>query len=62
MKYSNDPIGNRTRHLPACSAVPQPREERGSGGLLSYDTWQSTSAQMRRKVGLFCQTVTPDHK
>jgi hypothetical protein len=24
MKNSNDPIGNRTRNLPACSAVPQP--------------------------------------
>jgi hypothetical protein len=24
MKYSNDTIWNRTHHLPACSAVPQP--------------------------------------
>jgi hypothetical protein len=24
MKNHNDPIGNRTRDLPACSAVPQP--------------------------------------
>jgi len=24
MKNSNDNIGNRTRDLPACSAVPQP--------------------------------------
>ena len=24
MKNSNDSIGNRTRDLPACSAVPQP--------------------------------------
>ena len=24
MKYSNDTIGNRTRDLPACRAVPQP--------------------------------------
>ena len=24
MKNSNDPIGNRTRGLPACSTVPQP--------------------------------------
>ena len=23
-KHSNDTIGNRTRDLPACSAVPQP--------------------------------------
>jgi len=26
MKNSNDTIGNRTRKLPACSAVPQPTE------------------------------------
>jgi len=25
MKHSNDTIGDRTRDLPACSAVPQPR-------------------------------------
>jgi len=25
MKNSNDNIGNRTRDLPACSAVPQPK-------------------------------------
>jgi hypothetical protein len=24
MKYSSDTIGNQTRYLPACSAVPQP--------------------------------------
>jgi len=24
MKNRNDPIGNRSRDLPACSAVPQP--------------------------------------
>jgi hypothetical protein len=24
MKNSNDTVGNRTRDLPACSAVPQP--------------------------------------
>ena len=26
MKYSNDTIGNQTRDLPACGAVPQPTE------------------------------------
>jgi hypothetical protein len=31
MKNSNDTIGNRTRDLPACSAVPQPT-------LLNFDT------------------------
>jgi len=28
MKNSNDTIGNRTRDLPACSAVPQPTVSR----------------------------------
>ena len=36
MKNSNDTIGNRTRDLPACSAVPQPtalpRASNGGGG------------------------------
>ena len=28
MKNSNDTVGNRTRNLPACSAVPQPTAPR----------------------------------
>jgi len=41
MKKSNDTIGNRTRDLPACSAVPQPTapprapENQCSAGLYS---------------------------
>jgi hypothetical protein len=30
MKNSNDTIGNRTRDLPACSAVPQPTAAPGA--------------------------------
>jgi len=30
MKNSNDTIGNRTRDLPACSAVPQPAAPPGA--------------------------------
>ena len=30
MKDSNDTIGNRTRDLPACSAVPQPTAPPGA--------------------------------
>jgi hypothetical protein len=53
MKKSNDSIGNRTRDLPACSAVPQPTAPTGvtvvetcllnytassfSGAVSSYD-------------------------
>ena len=40
MKNSNDIIGNRTRNLPACRAVPQPTaSKRGySVGLLVRNT------------------------
>jgi len=34
MKNSNDTIGNRTRDLPACSAVPQPTESPRARKLL----------------------------
>jgi hypothetical protein len=29
MKNSNDTVGNRSRDLPVCSAVPQPLRHRG---------------------------------
>ena len=35
MKNSNDTIGNRTRDLPACSAVPQPTAPPRTPGLYS---------------------------
>jgi len=39
MKNSNDNIGNRTRDLPACSAVPQfHRQGRGTNRGYSSDT------------------------
>jgi len=34
MKNSSDNIGDRTRDLPGCSAVPEPNE-RGTGCLVS---------------------------
>ena len=36
MKNSNDTIGNRTRDLPACSAVPQPTVS--TRALTNYET------------------------
>ena len=38
MKNSNDTIGNRTRDLPACSAVPQPTAPRRVPGRWTNDT------------------------
>ena len=40
MKNPNDPIGNRTRDLPACSAVPQPAAPNHKGRRL-YISWLS---------------------
>ena len=39
MKNANDTIGNRTRDFPACSAVPEPTDERGctNGAFLSEE-------------------------
>ena len=36
MKNSNGTIGNRTRDLPACSAVPQPTAPPGASYLHKY--------------------------
>ena len=36
IKNSNDKIGNRTRDLPACSAVPQPTAPLRNPEALSY--------------------------
>jgi hypothetical protein len=33
MKNSNDPVGNRTRELSVCIAVPQPTAPEASGGV-----------------------------
>jgi len=41
-KNSSDTIGNRTRDLPACSAVPQPTAP--PRGLLSGDDGQKSPA------------------
>jgi hypothetical protein len=51
MKNSNDTIGNRTRDLPACSAVPQPtapaRAPVGKVISLKYHVCQTGSYEKR---------------
>ena len=56
MKNPNDPIGNRIRDLPACSAVPQPttsprapefKKENNKNMSSPYNMWQA------KKKGLF---------
>jgi hypothetical protein len=51
VKNSNDTIGNRTRDLPACSAVPQPtatlRQPQIPHGMASDRTPASTAADRR---------------
>jgi len=47
MKNSNDTIGNRTRDIPACSAVPQPTAPPRAPGRLQgvhYSKWSAIQA------------------
>ena len=53
MKNSNDNIGNRTRDLPACSAVPQPTtppRPPDTGGVLQNNqlcgTWVEAGVRL----------------
>jgi hypothetical protein len=39
MKYPNDHIGNRTRDLPPCSAVPQPTAPPSNSTISNSDTY-----------------------
>ena len=50
MKNSNDTIGNRTRVLPACSAVPQPTVPLRAPYMYIYHT---VSLQVAALLGLF---------
>ena len=61
MKNSNDTIGNRTRNLPACSAVPQPTAPPSAPGrnvLLTnvmnskyFSVWKSKNSFNRKYIG-----------
>jgi hypothetical protein len=55
IKNSNDTIGNRTRDLPACSAMPQPAAPPRASmyliGTLKLDELQS----YQRKINFFFQ-------
>ena len=53
MKNSNNTIGNRTRDLPACSAVPQPTAlPRVPIGHRTYRLVSAVSARLSRKLEL----------
>jgi len=41
MKNSKDIIGNRTRYLPACSAVPQPTAPPAACPKACFTSWQT---------------------
>ena len=47
MKYSNDAIGNQTRDLPACSALPRPTVPPHAPMWLAPQAIQHLTAQQR---------------
>ena len=50
MKKSNDTIGNRTRDLPACSAVPQPTALPRNQQPVQLEKQEIKSAQVARGI------------
>jgi hypothetical protein len=57
MKNSNDTIVNRTRYLPACSAVPQPAAPpRAPIFRVAVEIWLVTSMQFTivKDIDLYC--------
>jgi hypothetical protein len=52
MKNSNDTIGNRSRDLPDCSAVPQPQRHRVSL-VLSVGLMKKQSTKRNYKIMIF---------
>jgi len=50
MKNSDDTIGNRTRDLSACSAIPQPTCGSHSGGKLSAPFWYRIDSPVVQSV------------
>jgi len=68
MKNSNDTIGNRSRDLPACSAVPQPTAPAAACPLLPavgsllflYGSTVYTTASLYPKFALNKRLKNPD--
>jgi hypothetical protein len=58
MKNSSDTIGNRTRDLPACSAVPQPTAPRFGTACLSH--LQVSSSVRMRDAYVVCMSQDVD--
>ena len=71
MKNSNDTIGNRTRDLPACRAVPQPTASprapswfvlfikfyQNAQGRGTYPTWEEKQIRITLELNLIERTV-----
>ena len=51
MKNSSDTIGNRTRDLPTCSAVPQPTAPTGRIVTSLPCTWNASCSNARQNTG-----------
>ena len=56
MKNSNDTIGNRSRDLPACSAMPQPTAPQRSSDATCTDKAIPLEKKNRRNVNAFSGT------
>ena len=53
MKNSSDTVGNRTRNLPACSAVPQPTaplHDSGAAGIKSGHYTAAAGCKIERYI------------
>jgi len=61
MKISNDIIGNRTRDLPACSAVPQPTASPRSPNKLTYNVENYTCVLLNTSQNIYFFFVDVSH-
>ena len=57
MKIQNVPIGDRTRDLPACSAVPQPRATSGDVRGVQIMTLQTMLVTVTRLSTTLCRVM-----
>jgi hypothetical protein len=57
MKNSSDTIGNGTRHLPACSIVPQPRARLTSCKLANNSIYNSMCLKVFKVIHILAQNV-----
>jgi hypothetical protein len=61
MKNSNDTIGNRSRDLPVCSAVPQSlRHQRAPCILIVYTTYNYPTMQRMQQCTVYILYFTAE--